>query len=637
MFNKKQISIFLVLLLVSSLSFAQEKKIPNYSTTERRQVPTEYKWKIEDIYANEDAWRTDYKKVQGLMQDIDKLKKDWTKSAKNMLAMFKLSDNISIITSKLYQYAGHSSNVEMSNSHYQVMKGEVQSLGVELSTKFVFMEEDLLKLEPSVLNKYYQQEKGLEDYKFTIEQTIRNKKYILPSEQEKLVSLTGLFSSNFDEAFNLLNNVDIPNPVVVLANGDSVTLNYSNYSLYRGTKDANDRSNVMRTFWANHKKYENTLAALLDGEMKTHLFNMKSRGYSSTLQAKLFRDDIDTTVYYNLISYVKNNLEPFHRYLKLKKELLGLDTFRYEDIYASSVKSVDKVYTFNESEDIIVNTMQPLGSEYIGALKTAFQNRWIDIYPNKDKESGAYSSGVYGVHPFIKMNFNGEYDALSTLIHELGHSMHSYLSSKYQPYANTGYTIFTAEIASTFNESMLLDNLLKSEKDDLFKLFLLDNYIEGIRGTIYRQTLFAEFELAMHKRVEEGKSLTADWLNEKYLALTREYYGHDKGVTQVDDYIQNEWSSIPHFFMNYYVFQYSTGMIASMALSENILTGKEGSVDKYLTMLKSGGNDFPVSLLKKAGVDMTTKAPYDEAFSRLDKLVTEMENIVKKLKAEGKI
>ncbi|MCX6272887.1 MAG: oligoendopeptidase F family protein, partial [Bacteroidetes bacterium] len=329
--------------------------------------------------------------------------------------------------------------------------------------------------------------------------------------------------------------------------------------------------------------------------------------------------------------------EPLWRYLKLKKVLLGLPVMKYDDIYASAVKSVDKKYTYEEACNIILEAMKPMGPEYIEVLKKAFSERWVDIYPNKGKESGAYSSGLFGVHPYIKMNFNGDYNSVSTLAHELGHSVHSYFSDKYQEYTNSNYPTFLAEIASTFNENMLMNYLLKNEKDDMFKLYILDSYLDGVRGTIFRQTLFAEFELLMHQRVEQGQSLTPDWLNENYLRLTREFYGHDNGVMEVGDYIQNEWSSIPHFYMNYYVFQYSTGLIASMALSDKVLNQDITARDKYLAMLKSGGKDYPLNLLKLAGVDMTTPEPTIAAMHNFERLVGEMEKLVEKLKKEGKI
>jgi oligoendopeptidase F len=314
-----------------------------------------------------------------------------------------------------------------------------------------------------------------------------------------------------------------------------------------------------------------------------------------------------------------------------------LDTLKYDDIYASAVKAVDKKYTFDEARGIITASLAPLGPEYAAGLKRAFADRWVDIYPNRGKQLGAYSGGVYGNHPFVKMNYNGEYDDVSTLTHELGHAMHSNFSNATQDFGNAGYPTFLAEIASTFNEHMLIDYMLKHETDDLVKLSILDSYLDQVRGTIYRQTLFAEFELAMHRHVEEGKTLTSDWLTEQYLDVTRAYYGHEKGVMRVDDYIGNEWSNVPHFYLNFYVFQYSTGMIASLALSDMVLHGGKPELERYLTMLKSGGSDSPLTILKNAGVDMTSPAPGRAALQRFDTLVGEMEKIVSRLKAQGRI
>jgi len=326
-----------------------------------------------------------------------------------------------------------------------------------------------------------------------------------------------------------------------------------------------------------------------------------------------------------------------HRYYILKKKLLKLSTYRYEDIFASAVPSVDKTYAYGDAKNIILKMAEPLGKNYIDILNIAFANRWIDVYPNKGKESGAYSGDVYGIHPYIKMNYNGEYDALSTLAHELGHALHSYMSDKNQDFTNSGYPTFIAEIASTFNENLLMQYLLKSETDDLFKLFILDSYIEQVRGTLYHQVMFAEFDKLIHKRVESGQSLTADWLDEEYLKLIRLYYGHDKKICDVGDYFKCGWSRISHFYRNYYVFQYSTGIIASLALSDMVLNGGEKERTQYLKLLESGGNGYPITLLKKAGVDMNTSAPYMAAIKQFSSLVDKMQVLVDKLTKEGKI
>lgn len=629
--------IIMVIFIITQITYSQEKKIPDYSTTPRKDVPNEYKWKIEDIYPNYDAWKKDKENLLGLINQVDLLSKEWTATPQKMLAMFVLTDKISLKSGRLYNYGKRQYDMDMSNSQLSLMKGEIQAIQVNINSKLSFINNDILKMPDETIAKYIKEEPGLEPYKFTIEQIARARKHILPEEQEKLISLTGLYNPSIADAASILNDVDIPSPEITLSTGKKLALNYANYYSNRSAKDPNDRSLVMRTFWDNHKKYENTLAALFDGGMKQHLFTAKARNFNSCLEARLFNDNIDTTVYVMLIDAVQKNLSPLHRYLKLKQQLLGLDKFRYDDIYASSVKSVDKLYSYDEAKKIVLESLKPLGTDYTNIINKAFNEGWVDIYPNKDKESGAYSEGIYDIHPYVKMNYTGEYDNVSTLAHELGHAMHSYLSSKSQPYANSNYTTFIAEIASTFNENLLMEYMLKNELDDMFKLFILDNYLSGARATIYRQTLFADFELAMHRRVEEGQSLTTDWLDKLYLDLTRKYYGHDNGVVQVDDYIQCEWGNVPHFFLNFYVFQYSTGMIASMALTQKVLSGEKGAVEKYLGMLKAGASDYSIKLLQNAGVDMTSVDPYYAAFKRFDNLVGEMEKIVKRLKAAGRL
>ena len=616
---------------VKSTISQNSKKIPDYSLTDRKEIPVEFTWKIEDLYPNEDAWRADKDVVVGLIARIDDLQKNWTASSTNMITLLDLISEINIKSGVLSAYSSHQGATDIGDVRFQKMEGELQSIFINFGAKLSFINPDVLAMGKEKFEQYLKEEPKLKPYSFMIEDILRNKDHILPEDQQKIVSMTGLFSSVPSKTANMLNDMEIPPAEVTLQNGTKVALNYANYVKYRGDKNAADRSLVMREFWKHQKTYENTFAILQDGSVKSHFFGAKVKKFDNCLDAKLFGDNIQREVYTNLVKSVKENLNPLHRFLKLKQKLLKLDKYRYEDVYASAVPSVEKLYTFAESEKIIKESLKPLGKEYLDMLDVAYSSRWMDIYPNKNKESGAYSSGVFGVHPYVKLNYNGEYDAVSTATHELGHAMHSYFSNKYQPYPTADYTTFLAEIASTFNENMLMEYLLKSETDDTFKLYILDKYLDQVRGTLYRQTLFADFELAMHEKVEEGKSLTADWLNEKYLSLTREYYGHDKGVCQVDDYIQTEWSKIPHFFYNFYVFQYSTGIISSMALAEMVSNGTEKERDAYLGMLKSGGKDYPINILKEAGVDMTTKGPYEKAFKRFDNLVTEMEKIMTRL------
>jgi oligoendopeptidase F len=613
-----------------------EKKVPDYSLLERRQVPVEHTWKIEDLFASEADWQAEKEIVAGDIERLDALAKDWTASPAAMLALFDLVSAIELKGSRLMSYASHQADTDMGNTRFQAMQGEIRTRFVQMSSKLSFMQPDILALGAEKFAAYLKAEPGLAVYRFGVESILREKDHVLPNEQQRIASLTGLFSGVPGRASGMLNNVEAPRTEVTLSDGKKVLLDQAAYQRLRASKNAADRTLVMKSFWENQKKYENTLAILQDGAVKQHFFNAQIRNYPDCLAARLFGEDISPEVYRQLIRQVHAFLPALQRYLSLKQKMLGLPKFRYEDVYASAVQAVDKTFTFAEARRVIEAALKPLGKDYAAPLRRAFDDRWMDLYPNKGKESGAYSGGVYGVHPYIKLNYNGDYDAVSTTAHELGHAMHSYFSDQAQPFPTSNYTTFLAAIASTFSEHMLMHHLLKNEKDDLFKLYILDNYLDGFRGTLFRQTLFAEFELAMHNRVEAGQTLTADWLNGKYLELTRQYYGHDRGICQVDDYIQSEWSGIPHFYMNYYVFQYSTGIIASLALSDRVAKGDPQAQAGYLQVLKAGGSDYPLAILKKAGVDMAGPEPYVAALKRFDGLVGEMEKIVARLQKQKK-
>ncbi len=616
---------------------AAQKKIPDYSQTARKDVPVDFTWKIEDLYATIDAWKADKDAVAKMMTQAEALSKGWTSSPQNMLALLEFRNELGKKAEKLFSYTSNQINADLGNTTYQSLGGELQSLFVTYNSKMAFFEPDVLALGSEKFSAYLKAEPKLAPYGFPVEDILRGKEHVLPAEQQRIASLTGLFSGATGQASGMLNDLNMPAPEVTLSDGQKTTLNFATFAILRRLENAEDRHLVVTSFWGNQKKYENTFAVLQDGAIKQHLFNAQIHNFKNCLEARLFDNNIPVDVYQQLIRSTRENLTPFQRYLSLKQKLLGLPHYRYEDIYASAVPAVQRTYTYEEARQICMDALKPLGDEYAQSLKQAFENRWIDIYPNKGKESGAYSGGVYGVHPYIKLNFDGKYDGVSTMAHELGHALHSELTNKTQHYATTGYAAFLAEIASTFNENLVMNYLLKNEKDDLFKLYVIDNYLDQVRGTLYRQVLFSEFELAIHQRVEEGQTLTPDWLDQKYLELTRHYYGHDKGVCEVGDYIQCEWSRVSHFYLNYYVFQYSTGLIASMALSDMVLSQGPEAQRRYLDLLKSGSSDYPMVLLKKAGVDMTTPVPYEAAFKRIDQLVTEMETIVERLKAQGKL
>jgi len=606
-----------------------------YSTVARKEIPEEFTWDLTHLFADLQAWEVERDRIKGLEQRIADHQGSWTRSAENMLAFYQFLDDLYINGSKAYQYASFLNNMELDNPQYRKMLGEMQFIFNQIQSKLAFIEPDIVQLGEETFEQFLSEKPELEDYSTGVRNTLRRAQHILPKEQARIVSLTGMFARTPSQASSALNNVDIPNPVVTLSDGREYTLNYSTFARLRSSKDPRDRQLVVDTFFDNISKYENTFSILLDGEMKRHLFSATVRDYGDTLSARMDVDNIDTEVYNLTVEQVRQNLEPLHRHLQLKGQLLGLDEFRYVDMYASAVPAVERNYTWKEAHGLVEQSLQLMGPDYLKPFNRAFEERWIDRYPNKGKQSGAFSSGVYGVHPYVKMNFTGDFNNVSTLTHEMGHAMHSWFSNNAQPYAKHDYTIFLAEIASTFNEHMLIDHLLSSEDDPLFKLYVLDEYLNGLRGTIYRQSLFAEYERAMHQQAEQGQTLTPDWLNSTYLELTRHYYGHQQGVTKVDEYIQHEWSLIPHFFYNYYVIYYTTGIIASMALQKMVKEEGESGVAKYVEFLSAGSSDYSLKILKRAGVDMTTPQPYQAAAERLSSLVDEMETLVATCRESG--
>ncbi len=610
---------------------APKAAVPDYSQTPRAQVPEAYTWNVQDLFPNEAAWRAEFDAVKALTGTVEPMVKGWTDSPQAMAALLERLTEITQRGGRVRAYVSLQGDMDLRDARFQKLGGEVQMFMVGFGSKLAFMGADILKLGPEKVAAYVQAEPRLRPYRKQLEDTLRMQKHILPEAEQRVASMTGLFGGTASKVSGLLNNVDLPKPEVTLADGSKALLDQATFQRLRTSKVVEDRRKVMEAFFANQKRFENTFAALLDGNVKRDLFNARIRKHESCLDAALFGNAIDTSVYRNLIQATRANLTPMHRLLKLRQRMLGLPEFRYGDIYASAVASVERRYPYDEGRKLVVDAVAPLGEDYGKAIRRAFDDRWIDIYPNLDKQSGAYSSGVSGVHPYVKMNYDGSFQQVSTLAHELGHAMHSWFSDKTQPAPMAQYPIFLAEIASTFNENMLMHRMLGQEKDDALKLFLLDNYLEGLRGTLYRQTLFADFELAIHEAVEQGKTLTPDFLNAKYLELTRLHYGHNQGVVKVEDYIQSEWSLIPHFYYNFYVYQYATGVIASMAISDAVLKEGAPARDRYLTFLKAGGSDFPLETLKKAGVDLSKPEAVSKAFQAFGGYVDEMEKIVARM------
>jgi oligoendopeptidase F len=432
-----------------------------------------------------------------------------------------------------------------------------------------------------------------------------------------------------ESIFSVFSNNDLPYPRIVLSTGDTVLLNSAGYNLYRASPVRADRKRVFDTFWSTMKGFEATFAEQLLGGVNGNIFIQRARKYPTALESALDRSNIPVSVYHSLVDNVNKNLPTFHRYLKLRKRLLNLDTLRYSDIYAPVSAKIDLKYSYDEARDLIINAMAPLGKDYQDIIRKAFDERWLDVYPTTGKRSGAYSNGsVYDVHPYMLLNFNGKYNDVSTMAHELGHTMQSYLSNKTQPYPLADYPIFTAEVASTFNEALLSDYLTKNVKDNQLKLALLLNFLDNYKSTLFRQTQFAEFELAIYQIAESGQPLTSDVLNKTYGDILKKYYGNDQGICIIDDLYTREWSFVPHFYYDFYVYQYATSFTASQALAEKVMSGDKASLNKYLTFLSSGGSDYPINLLKAAGVDMTTDEPFNNAIKMMNQLMDEVEKII---------
>ena len=606
-------------------------EIPDFSHIKRNQVPHPFTWKIDDIYSSLKEWEADKSRYLEMMDKIDELKQRWTESPTAMHHFLDYITQIEKIEEKVYSYPRLYADTDMQNSKWQALKGEVHTHNIRFRTMLAFMNPDILSLGREKIDQYIAAEPRLKIYQMTFDSILRMKDHILSTDKEEIMTQTGLFSGATRKAADMLNDVDIPAPRITLSDGKRVKLNTPNYVRYRESRIRTDRMKVMKTFWTHHANYKNTLANLLDGAIKNHYFDVKIRNYPDCLTAALFSDNIDTQVYHTLIQTVNQEIAPLHRFLQLKARLLNISPMSYEDIYASAVPSVEKHFSIEEARDIVHEALRPLGEEYTNVLHKALNGRWMDIYPNKAKRSGAYSSGVYGVHPFVLMNYNGTFNHVSTLAHEFGHALHSWFSDNNQSYPQAQYPIFLAEIASTFNETLLVHYMLKTIKDDHLKLYILDQYLDEFRGTMYRQTLFAEFELAMHQEVEKGQTLTPEWLDNTYLQLTCRYYGHDKGILVVPGFIENEWSYVHHFYYNFYVYQYSTGIAAATMLAEMVLNGGKNEAHRYLNFLKSGGSRYPLHILKDTGVDLTSPQPVHIALKRFDSVIDEMEAILQRL------
>ena len=599
---------------------------------DRSKIPDPYKWNLQDLYPSDDAWKAEKERLVKGIPAIADYQGTLAKSAGQLLGCLDLVNSLSKDFNRLYSYASMISDEDTRDSKHLAMTQEMSQIGSEFGAKSAFIEPEILKIDRSIVDGFLRSEKTLQVYRHYLDDILRRKAHTGSEGEEKIIADASLMADGPQNIHGIFSNADFPYPEVVLSDGKSVKLDQAAFGLYRTVPNRDDRKKVFAAFFGRLNDYRRTFGTQLSAEVKKNLFYMKARKYESCLQSSLDANNIPVGVYKSLVENVNRNLGTFHRYLNLRKRILGLDTLHYYDLYAPLISSVDLKYNVEESQKNILASLTPLGKDYSTVVEESFKGRWIDFYPNEGKRSGAYSNGsAYDVHPYMLLNYNGKYDDMSTLAHELGHTMQSYLSNKTQPYPTSQYPIFVAEVASTFNEALLIDYMLKTIKDDNVRLSLLGNYLEGIKGTVFRQTQFAEFELRVHEMAEKGEALTGDVLDALYAEITKAYYGHDKGVCVVDDEIKAEWAYIPHFYYNFYVYQYATSFTASTALSEQVLQGDNAATRRYLEFLAAGGSDYPIELLKKAGVDMTTSQPFELTMKKMNRVMDEMERILGKM------
>lgn len=602
-----------------------------YSQKTRNEISDKYKWDLTGIYKSDAEWRTAKEAISMKLNEIEKFKGVITRSATDLLKCLEFNSELNREATKLFLYAGMNSDLDTRNMNYTGMKQELQQMFSDFGAKSAFIQPEILSAEWSLIDSFIKSEPRLGPYRMGLDNLFRTKKHTLSEKEERIMALSGTLGGVPYSVYNTFSNAEIPSPEVTLSDGKKVLLTGTAYGRYRTLPDRNDRKIVFEAFWNNLEKFKATYGEMLYGNVQKDIFQAKSRLYESSLEAALYPNNIPVGVYHSLVDNVNKNLPAFHRYLKLKKRMMGVDTLKYLDLYAPVVKNVDLKYSYEEASKIVLEALKPLGKDYVATVKRAIDERWIDVFPTTGKQSGAYSNGsLYDGHPYILLNFNDSYSDVSTMAHELGHSMQSYLSNKKQPYPLADYQIFVAEVASTFNEVLLFNYMIKNETNDDIKLSLLMSWLDGFKGTLFRQTQFADFELKIHEAAEKGSPLTGESLSEMYMDMVKDYYGSDKGICKIDKYIEMEWAYIPHFYYNFYVYQYSTSFTASIALAEKVMSGDATALNKYIEFLSAGGSDYPIELLKNAGVDMTAAEPMEKTIESMNKVMDEIEKILDK-------
>ncbi len=601
----------------------EEKNNKGTKVLERVEISEEFKWSIENMYQDESHWENDYNRVKELIEEFSQYQGKLNNS-KGLLNALNLYEILYEKALKVYTYAKMKRDEDNTNTKYQGLTDKAQGLYIKMESAVAFFVPEILQISEEEINQYYSEKGELKKYQHYLSEILRHKEHVLSIEEEQIIAQAGEIAHAPQDIFTMLNNADMKFPTILDENGEEVEVTHGNFIQLLESSDRRVRKDVFAALYNTYNSFKNTLATTFSSNLKKDYFFAKVKKHKSSIDAALFDNNIPIGVYDKLIDTIHENLHLMHRYVNLRKKMLGVDELHMYDLYTPMIKDIEMSVSYEKAKELIMKSLEPLGKEYINILKSGFKNRWVDVYENAGKTSGAYSWGTYDSYPFILMSYKDNVDSMFTLAHEMGHSIHSHYTAQNQPFIYSDYKIFVAEVASTVNEALVMDYMLKNTKDLNEKMYLLNYYLEQFRTTVYRQTMFAEFEKITHDKIQIGEALTVDDLNKIYHDLNVKYYGPD---IVVDSHIGIEWARIPHFYNSFYVYQYATGYSAAIAFSKQILEEGEIAANRYIEFLKSGSSDYSINVLKKAGVDMTSSEPIISALKVFESLLDEMESI----------
>lgn len=591
----------------------------------RSEVKEEYTWDLSAMFVSKEAWEEQLAACQSLTGELEAFEGKVTASAENLLTVLEKSADAEQKLELAFSYAERLFDQDQKNTAHQAMSQRMYTLYTDYSSRTAFIVPEILAADTDLLEQYLNEEPELALYRGQIQEIQRRKAHSLSAEMEKLVAMTGEMAQVPDQVFSIISNADMVYPQITDENGETVRLSHGNFVPLEESADRRVRKDAFENFYSVYKQFANTLAGLYNGQVKQQIFYAKARNYPSTLEAAVDANNVPSKVYYNLVETVNKNMDKMHRYVRLRKKCLGVDELHMYDIYTPMIADVAKKIPFEEAKETVLKALAPLGEDYVSKVKEGFESRWLDVYENEGKRSGAYSAGAYGAHPYVLLNHNDTLDNMFTLAHEMGHAMHSYYSNENQPYIYAGYKIFVAEVASTCNEILLMEYLLANTEDQKERAYLLNHYLDSFKGTVYRQTMFAEYEMRSNAMVENGENLTAENLCALYLELNKKYYGPDMVS---DEEISYEWARIPHFYYNFYVYQYATSFSAAVAIAHEILEKGAPAVERYKEFLSGGCSKSPVELLKMVGINMEEATPIQNALDVFGEVLDEIETLI---------